>query len=266
MIKPRIEYQRSAQEEQRTHRRTVGAPHTRTRIVPTSSSIIRRHGRVRFTVAISTGDRMVLSHFFASANRTLLAPWLLSSPFPLPPSLRARFLRFLVRSSLVRLPLAAPATQFPVAAASGWRVERTTPATLASSWSAENEVVMETHGPGYTLGHTPGNMADLLPFSPSVLPSTRASTISLEDFAKATGGGRAGKSSATRRETPWASGCISSKDPFDPPSATHPLPQCATVPVLVTYVGVRHAHTDASRDSRFSLRSTRIACAHRILD
>lgn len=39
---------------------------------PTSSSIIRRHGRVRTTVGISTGDRIFLPHFLPVDHATSL--------------------------------------------------------------------------------------------------------------------------------------------------------------------------------------------------
>lgn len=202
---------------------------------------------------------MVLSHFLPELT-------VLSSPrdFSLPPP--APLPRFLVRSSLVQLPLAAPATQFPVAAASGWRVERTTLATLTSSWSGQNEVVMETYGPGYTLGHTPGNMADLTLLS-FYLALDKGVDHLARGFRKGYPRWASGKELATRRETPWASGCISWKDPLDPPSATHPLPQCPLYGAHNVYRCATCAHRrDATPDTRFSLWSTRIARAVRAQD
>lgn len=61
--------------------------HTWISHAPASSSIIRRHGRVRFAVAVSTGDRMVLSHFLPANHAITRHP-------PDPPGL-------LIRSSLV---------------------------------------------------------------------------------------------------------------------------------------------------------------------
>lgn len=138
---------------------------------------------------------MILSHFLPEL--TVLSPPR-SSPSP----------QFLVRSSLVQLPLAAPATQFPVAAASGWRVERTTLSALTSGWSGQNEVVMEIHDPGYTLGHTLGNMADLTLLS-FCLALDKGVDYLARGFRKGYPRWASGKESATRRETPWASGCIS---------------------------------------------------------
>lgn len=99
-------------------------------------------------VAVSTGDRMVLSHF-SPANRAITR----RHPRPDPPH--------------SFLPRAAPtAAELPLTATSGWRVERI--AAVTSGWS--NEVVMETRGRVSTLGHTPDSMADNLPFSSPACP------------------------------------------------------------------------------------------------
>lgn len=163
--------------------------------VPTS--IIRRHGRVRFTVAISTGDRMILSYFLPELNRTLPTSRSSSPSLPIPCS-------FLPRAASTRCP------RNPIsgcAAASGWRVERITLAALTSGWSGQNEVVMETHGPGYTLGYTLGNMADLTLLS-FCLALDKGVDHLARGFRKDYPRWVSGKEPATRRETPWASGSV----------------------------------------------------------
>lgn len=173
--------------EQRTHHRRTGVrlpcgTHAHLRVrdacvcicilarVPPSSSIIRRHGRVRF--AVSTGDRVVLSHFLP-ANRA-----------PPPP-----------------LASSAPALSAP----SSFRLRRLPVGGLGSPCFRQNDVVMETSLAGYTLRHTLDNMADpTLRFS-ACAPSTRASTtISLAgEFRRRTGRRgreREGKRERARRE------------------------------------------------------------------
>lgn len=102
-------------------------PHTYSH-VPTSSSIIRRHGRVRFTVVISTGDRMLLSHFFLPVNR---------APRPPPPPTRLR--SFLPRATPTATPANFRLRWLPVGSLGPCSL-----AALTSGWSGQNGVVMET--------------------------------------------------------------------------------------------------------------------------
>lgn len=145
-----IGYQRGAGETKDTPTHCRWVQHTYISHVPASSSIIRRHGRVRFAVAVSTGDRMVLSHFLP-ANHAITR-----LPRPDPPG-------HLIRSSLVRLPLPLPNFRLQRLPVGGFGASRI--AAVTSGWSGPNEVVMETHDRVSTLGHTPDSMADNLPFS-----------------------------------------------------------------------------------------------------
>lgn len=86
--------------------------------VPTSSSIIpRRHGRVRFAVAVSARDRTVLSHFLPANSAgppSSLAPTSVSPghhPRPDSPGLLVRF---------ATLATAPTVSKLPAATTSGW--------------------------------------------------------------------------------------------------------------------------------------------------
>lgn len=92
--------------------------------VPTSSSIIRRHGRVRFAVPVSTGDRVVLSHFLPT-NRASSLPSLVR------PSVRPRALSAARHFRLQRLPVGGLRPRGLAALASG----KTTLSWKPGSWA-----------------------------------------------------------------------------------------------------------------------------------
>lgn len=119
-------------------------------VLTTSSSIIRRHGRVRFTAVISTGDRMVLSHFcqLTVCPLPLPLPFLHVSP-PLVPLSCATFATTRWSPRLFVPPL--PLSQLPLPPLN-FRLQRLPVGGLSarvsvprtSGWPGQNQVVIET--------------------------------------------------------------------------------------------------------------------------